>query len=117
MKFLIDTQLPPRLAKFLSGKGLDANHTSRYPDGYFLDDEAIRRIAKTEERTIITKDSDFFDRFLVKGAPPCILLLRMGNLSNAELLSQFEKHLPQVQQLFSEGAGLVEFYEERLVRY
>ncbi|MBK8562921.1 MAG: DUF5615 family PIN-like protein [Saprospiraceae bacterium] len=117
MKFLVDTQLPPRLAKFLSGKGFDANHTSRYPDGYFLDDEAIRRIAKAEGRTIITKDSDFFDRFLVKGAPPCVLLLRMGNLSNAELLAQFEKHLLQVQALFEDGAGLVEFYEERLVRY
>ncbi|MBI1225134.1 MAG: hypothetical protein GC192_07825 [Bacteroidetes bacterium] len=117
MKFLIDTQLPPRLAKFLSGKGIDANHTSRYPDGYFLDDEAIRRIAKAEERTIITKDSDFFDHYLVKGAPPRVLLLRMGNLSNIELLAQFEKHLPQVQQLFDDGAELVEFYEERLVRY
>jgi predicted nuclease of predicted toxin-antitoxin system len=117
MKFLVDTQLPLTLAKFLSSKGFDANHTSRYPDGYFLDDEAIRRIAKSEDRIIVTKDSDFLDRFLVKGAPPCVLLLRMGNLSNSELLAQFEKHLTQVQELFEDGAGLVEFYEESLVRF
>ena len=117
MKFLVDTQLPPRLAKFLSDKGFDAVHTSRIPDGCFIDDEAIRRIAKAENRIIVTKDADFFDRYLVRGAPPCILMLRMGNLSNKELLAHFEKHLPQVQQLFDDGAGLVEFYEDSLVRY
>ncbi|TAK41244.1 MAG: hypothetical protein EPO28_08890 [Saprospiraceae bacterium] len=117
MKFIVDTQLPPRLSKFLSGKGFDAIHTTRFPDGHLLDDEAIRRIAKAEDRIIVTKDSDFFDHYLVKGAPPCVLLFRMGNLSNKELLVQFEKHLPQVQQLFEDGAGLVEFYEGSLVRF
>jgi len=41
----------------------------------------------------------------------------MGNLKNKELMAQFEKHLPQVQQLFENGAGLVEFYQGNLVRF
>ena len=57
------------------------------------------------------------NKLLVKGAPPSVLLLRMGNLSNKELLVQFERHLPQVQALFEDGAGLVEFYEGNLVRF
>jgi len=63
MKFLVDTQLPPRLAKFLSSKGFDANHTSRYPEGYFLDDEAIRRIAKTKKEPSSRKTPIFLTAF------------------------------------------------------
>ena len=117
MKFIIDTQLPPRLAKFLAGKGFDAIHTTRFRNGHLLDDEAIRLIAKTEGRIIVSKDVDFFDRYLVKGAPPQVLLLRLGNMSNSDLLARFDAHLRLIQQLFDDGAGLVQFFPDSVVRF
>jgi predicted nuclease of predicted toxin-antitoxin system len=35
LKFIIDTQLPPKLASFLTEKGCDAVHTTSFPDGHF----------------------------------------------------------------------------------
>ncbi len=54
MKFLVDTQLPPKLANYLSSKGSDSIHTTFFPDGHLLRDDEIIVIAKREERTVIT---------------------------------------------------------------
>ena len=59
LKFIIDTQLPPKLAKYLRDKDLPTVHTTYYPNGYLLDDRAIVEIAIRENRIIVTKDSDF----------------------------------------------------------
>lgn len=55
MRFIVDTQLPPRLAKFLKDKGFDTLHTTDFRDGHLLDDETIRKIAISENRIIISK--------------------------------------------------------------
>ena len=80
LKFIIDTQLPPKLAKFLNTKGCDAIHTTFFSDGHLLQDKEIREIAVRENRIIITKDSDFFDAYLAQGAPPKVLLFQFGNI-------------------------------------
>ncbi len=93
LKFIIDTQLPPKLAKFLCDKGFSAIHTTYFPNGHLLDDKFIIQIAIHEDRIIITKDSDFLDNFLIHGVPPKVLMLQFGNISNAELLSLFDHYL------------------------
>lgn len=69
LKFIVDTQLPPVLATYLRRKGLDATHTTHYPEAQFLSDSQIRKIAVEEDRIVITKDDDFADYFWAKGAP------------------------------------------------
>ena len=118
MKFIVDTQLPPRLAKFLIEKGFDAIHTMDFPDGHLLDDESIRKIAIADNRIIISKDSDFFNSFLIKGVPPQVLLLRFGNITNNDLISLFEAQLLTIEKLFHiNSAGLVEFFPNKLVHF
>ncbi|MCB1160994.1 MAG: DUF5615 family PIN-like protein [Leptospiraceae bacterium] len=41
-------------------------------------------IAKDQDRIIATKDNDFLDNFLVNGAPPKVLFIQLGNISNKE---------------------------------
>ncbi len=41
MKYIIDTQLPPKLAVFFHDKGVDAIHTTHFPDGHLLKDKEI----------------------------------------------------------------------------
>lgn len=117
MKFLIDTQLPPRLAKHLSSKGYDAIHTIFFPDGHLLDDEEIIVIAKKEDRTVISKDSDFLDNYFLKGAPPKVLLIEFGNISNRDLLSLFDQYFEEVLESFNDGSTLVVFRKTEVIGY
>lgn len=68
LKFIIDTQLPPSLALRLNEFGFDAIHTSYFKNGHLISDSGIRTIAIEENRIIITKDSDFFDYYILKWA-------------------------------------------------
>lgn len=109
MNFIVDTQLPPRLAAFLRSKGHDCIHTTHFPEGHLLDDAEIIVIAVENDRTVITKDSDFSDYYYLKGAPPKVLLLQFGNISNNDLLQYFEEYLDVLTRAFDEGAEYVQF--------
>ena len=50
-------------------------------------DFEIWDFAKTNEFTIITFDTDFYDISLIKGTPPKIVWLRIGNTSTKQLAS------------------------------
>lgn len=116
-KFIVDTHLPPKLARFLSSKGFHAIHTTYFSDGHLLGDEEIRRIAIKDDRIVITKDSDFLDAYFLLGTPPCVLLLQFGNIGNTELIAHFERDLPVILQTFESGAGLVSFSRTELAVY
>ena len=66
MKFLIDANLPFRLAKSLEVKGYDIIHTDDLPNKERTKDNEIRKISIDQNRIVITKDSDFLDSHLIK---------------------------------------------------
>ena len=107
MQFLVDTQLPPALARWLSARNCPAIHTADMPNGHLMGDGEIVSLAVRDGRHVLTKDHDFLDRFLVKGAPPRVLLLAYGNISNRALLQRIETQWAQIEALFHRGAGLV----------
>ena len=117
MKFLVDTQLPPKLATYLSDRGYQSIHTTFFEDGHLLKDQEIIVIAKKEDRTIITKDSDFSEYFHLKGAPPRILLIEFGNMKNTELFDLFDQFFEEVISAFEEGSKLVLFRRDEVVGY
>ena len=86
MKFLIDAQLPPKVVAWLAAHGHEALHVATVPDGLRLLDAEIWRYAASEGRVIVSKDKDFLDLAAVRGTPPIVLLLSVGNASNAQLL-------------------------------
>ncbi|MEZ4829509.1 MAG: DUF5615 family PIN-like protein [Bacteroidia bacterium] len=114
MRFIVDTQLPPRLAKWLTAKGHETIHTTNYSEGHLLKDAEIISIAIESERTVITKDSDFSEHFLLRGAPPKVLLLEFGNI---ELVQLFELYFKEVMAAFEEGNELVIFRREEVIGY
>jgi len=61
VKFLVDAQLPARLARFLGSAGHDALHTTELPDGSRTTDGRIAELADEEGRVVITKDRDLRD--------------------------------------------------------
>ena len=117
LTFIIDTQLPPKLAKYLSDKGFPSVHTTYFPNGHLLDDKTIVDIPVREHRIIITKDSDFLDNYLLNGIPLRVLRLQFGNISNTELLDLFDRELNRIIQLFDNGARFITFNRTHISEY
>lgn len=107
MRFLIDAQLPHRLARWLAALGHDAVHTLDLPDGNRTPDASINALSMLEERVVVTKDSDFVDTFLLRRIPHKLLLIATGNASNKDLMRLFEDNL----QMIVDALEAVDFIE------
>lgn len=112
MRFIVDTQLPFKLSVFLRTEGYDCIHTTDTEQGHLLQDDEIVQIAIKNNRSVITKDSDFKEYYYDKGAPPKVLFLTFGNISNKELLLYFEDHFGKIVELFKEGHEFITFNRE-----
>lgn len=96
MNFLVDAQLPARLARFLANVGHDAVHASELPEGNRTTDVRIAELADGEGRIVVTKDRDFRDGHLLAGSPRRLLVVTTGNITNNALLALFEAHLDAI---------------------
>ncbi|HLF96301.1 MAG TPA: DUF5615 family PIN-like protein [Methylococcaceae bacterium] len=97
MKFLVDAQLPRRLALWLAENGHDALHTLDLPLGNHTSDAEIIARADREQRVVVTKDDDFVQSFLLSGEPARLLLIATGNVSNAELEKLIRENLAYIE--------------------
>lgn len=101
MKFLVDAQLPRRLARELAAFGHDAVHTLDLSAGNQTQDKDIVAMAIQENRVVITKDNDFVISFLLQGAPPKLLLISTGNISNDQLSKLLAANLTALENAFA----------------
>lgn len=113
MKFLIDAQLPVRVAEFLNRAGHDAVHTSGLPDGNRSTDSQVAQHADADGRVVVTKDQDFRDGHLLTRSPRQLLIVATGNITNDALLSLFEHHLDAIVSALNE-ADFVELSQDAL---
>lgn len=96
MNFLVDAQLPRRLAYKLRDEGHDAIHTLDLPDRNRTSDAAINELSLRELRIVITKDTDFVNSFLLSSEPHKLLLVSTGNIANVVLEDLFATHLAAI---------------------
>jgi len=102
MKFIIDAQLPFKLAIFIAEQGFDVIHTDNLPDKERTKDTFIRDLAVNQGRVLITKDYDFLDSFYLINSPDKLLLITTGNIRNTELMRLFQSNFPMILDLFKE---------------
>ena len=114
MKFLVDAQLPVRLALLQNNADHEAVHTSDVPGGNASTDAQVVGIADAQDRVAVTKDRDFRDGHLLKGSPRKLLIVATGNISNDALLKLFEVHLGAATSALYD-ADFVELRAEFLV--
>lgn len=107
MRFVVDAQLPPALARLLTAHGHQAEHVADI-GLRDADDSAIWRYALQQQAIIITKDEDFPHRLSQTMTAPVIVWLRIGNTSRKALLQWFEPLLPQIVQHIQQGDRLIE---------
>lgn len=100
MNFLVDAQLPRRVA------GCDAIHTLDLPDGNRTTDQQVIETADREQRAVVTKDADFVDSHVLHARPERLLLISTGNVSNRELEALMVPLIPAIVQAFQSDSFL-----------
>jgi predicted nuclease of predicted toxin-antitoxin system len=114
VKFLVDAQLPLKLARQLGASGHDVLHTSELPNGNRTPDSEIIAVADDQKRVIVTKDCDFRDSHLLRSKPQRLLIVETGNITNNDLLALFDKFLSEIVTAL-EDAPFVELHFDRLI--
>lgn len=107
MKFLVDNQLPPALARYIS-ENLQAEARHVIDLGLRDDsDSDIWRYASENDFVLISKDDDFVT---LNSARPSAKLLwvRLGNCRRVFLLKVFREQWPRILNRFENGERFVE---------
>jgi len=84
LKLLFDHNLSPQLVKRLANLHPDSSHV------FFLaldqaSDVVLWERARQDGFTIVTKDADFSDMSVLRGFPPKVIWIRLGNCTTQEI--------------------------------
>ena len=105
---LIDENLPASLASLLPVPCSHATDIAQQPT-----DSQLWLYARQRDWTILTRDTDFFDRLMIEGPPPKIIWVRLGNIRKAELENLLTRLWPSISTLLV-NADLVEVHPTSL---
>jgi predicted nuclease of predicted toxin-antitoxin system len=106
VRFIVDAQLPPALARLLVRFGHDAIHVS---DAGLLtaSDRDIWNYASRLAAALITKDEDFVTMRAFNASGPPIIWVRLGNATNRTLLAYFTSTLSAIVESITRGETIV----------
>ena len=102
MNLLFDQNISFRVVRQLQPIFPEARHVKDF-DLQFASDASIWAFAAVNGFTIVTLDSDFYDLVTLKGHPPKIIWLRLGNTSSLNLARVFAKHKVVISQFIVDG--------------
>ncbi len=92
MKLLLDENLSPKLIRRLADVFPGSVHVHDCGLGN-TDDAEIWKYAADGGFTVVSKDSDFYDRSVLHGHPPKVIQLRVGNCSTIEIETLLRSHV------------------------
>jgi len=107
MRFLVDAQLPPALARWIESQGQTAEHVADLE----MTDASDREIWQQAKRTgavILSKDSDFVTHATLDEEGPPVVWIRLGNTRRQALLEWFSPLLPTILAALEQGEKLIE---------
>lgn len=85
MKLLLDQHLSFRLISSLDPEFPGSKHVKDF-NLTEVDDEVIWQFAVENNFVIVSKDLDFLHRSVVRGYPPKVVYLRVGNCPSSKIL-------------------------------
>jgi predicted nuclease of predicted toxin-antitoxin system len=110
MKLLFDQNLSPHLVSRLADLHAEATHVS-FIGLDRASDEAVWTYARTNSYAIVTKDADFGDLGLVRGFPPRVIWLRLGNCTTAQIEALLRESHEAIEALDDDSApGILMLY-------
>jgi predicted nuclease of predicted toxin-antitoxin system len=104
----VDAQLPPALALWLRDSFGAEAFSLRELGMRDADDHHIYRAAKQSCAILISKDADFVELVQRLGAPPQLLWVTCGNVTNANLKEIFAEVFSKALDLLAAGEAIVE---------
>ncbi len=107
MRFLVDAQLPPALAKWIADKGYSA---SAFRDQGLRnsDDGSIVNFSTASDWVVVTKDENIVERALGRKDGPRVVWLRIGNSTNRVLFAWLESLWSEVIRQLEQGQRVIE---------
>ncbi len=96
MRFVIDENLPPRLASYLVERGHEAIHVADLPTGLSSTDSEIISWAELDGAVVVSKDFDYRSLQMATGKPSRLLNVATGNIRTSDLLDLFGSLLDEV---------------------
>ena len=114
MKFLVDNALSPLVSEGLCRAGHDALHIRDY-GLQTAEDEKIFSLAESENRVLISSDTDFGTMLALWGKnKPSVILFRRGSDRRPEKqIALLLSNLPMIQDVLEQGSVVV-FEQTRL---
>ena len=106
MRFLIDAQLPPGLARWLTAEGYPSDHVNDLGIGPATDSR-IEAEARRLGAVIWSKDVDFAEHAQRRPGLQ-VVWLRLGNTTNAALRERLAPHLETLAAALAAGETLIE---------
>jgi len=107
MRFLVDAQLPPALARWLAAQGHEAEHVADL-GMQAASDAAIWDHAWAASAVVVTKDEDFAQRKVLSRTGPAVVWIRLPNTRRRDLLAWFGTVLPDIVAALEKGETMIE---------
>ena len=102
MKLLFDHNLSYRFVAWLADLFPDSSHVSSHSLAR-AGDGAIWGFARANGYTLVTKDADYRDMSLLRGHPPKVVWLRVGNCPDRDIEILLRRHAQALLDLESDA--------------
>lgn len=106
MKLLLDQCVPYRLGIWIANHGIENLHVEQLGMAT-ASDTAVWSFAKEKGYYLVSKDKDFEELVIRKGAPPKLVWLHTGNTSTGQLIGVMEKHWPDILHFLEESEASI----------
>jgi predicted nuclease of predicted toxin-antitoxin system len=111
VRLLFDENLSPDLPRLLAAVFPGSVHV-RDLGLVGADDDVVWRVAATQEFVVVTKDDDFLELAILRGAPPKVVVIGLGNCRTSAVVSLLRAKKPTLEQFEREAnASLLELPE------
>jgi predicted nuclease of predicted toxin-antitoxin system len=100
MKLLFDHHLSRKLVERLADHFPDSSHVA-FHGLSDAEDVDIWTFAGREGYTIVTKDSDFNDLSDLRGVPPKVIWIRIGNCTTTEIETLLRRYAPAINHFLA----------------
>lgn len=103
MRLLFDQNLSRRLVSRLADIYPESSHVALIGMDR-ASDEAVWEYARTKGYVIVTKDADFIDWSVLRGSPPKVIWLRLGNCTTSQAEAAIREHQQDIKSFLADSA-------------
>ena len=106
MKLLLDQNLSHVLCNYLNDIFPELTHVKNL-SLQTASDEEIWEYSKNNSFTIVTKDSDFNERSIIKGFPPKVIWIKRGNCSTNTIASLLRNNYIRISNFIKDNENSI----------